>query len=783
MKKTYILLVILFSSAIYSQTKGITYQAVILKPEGQNIPGYNDLRAPLTNTLICLRFSIYKGTVLEYQETRNLSTDEFGMVNTIIGTGVYIGGTSTTLAGVDWDGNAKNLVVEVDVRGTCSNFIEISNQPFTYVPYAFYAENSGTPGPAGPQGPAGPTGATGAQGLQGVAGATGPQGPIGLTGPQGIAGAAGAAGPQGPAGTFQNGVNIGDMYYWNGTSWTILPIGTNGQNLTACNGRPVWGPCVLPSSNGSSVISSFNSCSTASTGTLTAGVAVSGVTQTINVTVGTIGTYSFSSSANGVTFSASGNFTVTGAQNVILTATGIPVATGSNAFTLNTTPNCNFTRNSIANTNTSSNGTAVITTFNSCSTASAGTLTVGVAVSVVTQTINVTVGTVGTYNISALANGVTFSATGTFTSIGAQNVVLTATGTPLVSGTNTFTLNTTPNCNFSRNTILNTNGSSNGTSVITNFNSCSTTTIGTLTAGVAVSGVTQTINVTVGTIGTYNISATANGVAFSGVGTFTSTGAQNVILTATGTPTASGTNTFTLNTTPNCNFSLNTLPAPLTVTDIDGNTYQTVTICNQIWTQSNLNVTHYRNGDVIPQVTDQALWDNLTTGAWCYYNNDPATESIYGKLYNRYAITDPRGLAPLGYHIPTKTEARELITCAGGYTDTSNPNCIDCPNQFFVAGNNLKEVGTQHWDVTTTSVTNSTGFTAVGSGARFNNYTSFKNGFYLWTNTAEPCSAWRIGCTNPNLEYWLVSLGIGSGAELNRFGARTNGLSVRCIKN
>ena len=263
MKKIYLLALVLFSSIIYSQTKGITYQALILKPEGQNIPGYNDQRAPLTNTAICLRFSIYKGTVLEYQETRNLSTDEFGMVNTIIGGGVYVAGTSTTLAGVDWDGNAKNLVVEVDVKGTCSNFTEISNQPFTYVPYAFYAENSGTPGPAGPQGPAGPTGATGAQGPQGVAGPTGPQGPIGLTGPagpagpqgiQGIAGAAGAIGaigpsgpqgiqgvagpigPQGPIGAtgfIPNGTQIGNTTYWNGTQWVVNSnnLFNNGSNV------------------------------------------------------------------------------------------------------------------------------------------------------------------------------------------------------------------------------------------------------------------------------------------------------------------------------------------------------------------------------------------------------------------------------------------------------------------------------------------------------------------------------------------------------------------------
>lgn len=491
MKKIYILLVFLFSSVVYSQTKGITYQAVILKPEGQNIPGYNDERAPLTNTAICLRFSIFKGAVLEYQETRNLNTDEFGMVNTIIGGGVYVSGTSTTLAGVDWDGNAKNLVVEVDVKGTCSQFIEISNQPFTYVPYAFYAENSGTPGP---QGPAGPQGPQGIQGPQGVAGATGPQGPIGLTGPAGPQGIAGATGPQGPAGTFQNGVNIGDLYYWNGSAWTILPIGTNGQNLTVCNGVPIWGPCILPSSNGTAVITSINSCSISSTGILAAGDAVSGVTQTVNVTVGTI----------------------------------------------------------------------------------------------------------GTYNISATANGVTFSASGTFTSVGAQNIILTATGTP----------------------------------------------------------------------------------------------------------TAIGTNTFTLNTTPNCNFSLTTIP--LTITDIDGNNYATIQICNQIWSQSNLNVSKYRNGDIIPQITNATQWANATEGAWCYYQNNTANGPVYGKLYNWYAVNDPRGLAPTGWHIPSNAEWTILTDCLGG-------TFIDAAT-VGVAGGKMKQSGTTNWLFPNTDATNISGFNGLPGG-------------------------------------------------------------------
>jgi len=254
MKKIYLLALVLFSSVIYSQTKGITYQAVILNPEGQHIPGFNNERTPLANTAICLRFSIYKAGVLEYQETKNTITDEFGMVNVIIGSGVYVVGTSTTLAGVNWDGNAKNLVVELDVKGICTNFIEISNQPFTYVPYAFYAENSGTPGPQGPagpqgiqgvpgpQGPQGPAGtsglpgATGPAGSQGVQGMAGPAGAVGATGPQGsqgLQGVTGATGSQGPAGV--NGASAYQVAVANGfvgseAQWLASLVGAQGAS-------------------------------------------------------------------------------------------------------------------------------------------------------------------------------------------------------------------------------------------------------------------------------------------------------------------------------------------------------------------------------------------------------------------------------------------------------------------------------------------------------------------------------------------------------------------------
>ena len=78
----------------------------------------------------------------------------------------------------------------------------------------------------------------------------------------------------------------------------------------------------------------------------------------------------------------------------------------------------------------------------------------------------------------------------------------------------------------------------------------------------------------------------------------------------------------------------------VTVTDIDGNVYQTVTIGTQVWMMENLKVTHYRNGNPIPRVTDGGTWLSLTTDAYCEYDNNPALVATYGRLYNWYAVDD-----------------------------------------------------------------------------------------------------------------------------------------------
>jgi hypothetical protein len=215
MKKIFTLLLLLVASIGLSQNSGITYQAVIYGPNGQQLPGANNQQYILANKTICLRFSIIDqlGTV-EYQETIVTTTDKFGMVNLLIGTGTQVSGYAPNFAGIVWNANTKSLKVELDPSQNCQNFTQISNNPFTYVPFAYFSANPGLPGPAGPAGPAGPqgiqgvagaTGNNGAQGIQGIQGLPGPQGPIGLTGatgPQGIQGVAGAAGMPG-----SNGLN------------------------------------------------------------------------------------------------------------------------------------------------------------------------------------------------------------------------------------------------------------------------------------------------------------------------------------------------------------------------------------------------------------------------------------------------------------------------------------------------------------------------------------------------------------------------------------------------
>ena len=174
----------------------------------------------------------------------------------------------------------------------------------------------------------------------------------------------------------------------------------------------------------------------------------------------------------------------------------------------------------------------------------------------------------------------------------------------------------------------------------------------------------------------------------------------------------------------------------------------------------NLSVSTYRNGDPIPLVTDPTTWSTLTTGAYCYHNNDPASETLYGKIYNWYAVNDSRGLAPTGWHVPSSAEWGTLITCLGGSS---------------VAGGALKETGTIHWASPNAGATNSSGFTALPGGYRANTgtYTSVPGSIIFWwaATQVNATDAFEKGVENT------------SGNILNASYVKEGGSYVRCIKD
>jgi uncharacterized protein (TIGR02145 family) len=183
-----------------------------------------------------------------------------------------------------------------------------------------------------------------------------------------------------------------------------------------------------------------------------------------------------------------------------------------------------------------------------------------------------------------------------------------------------------------------------------------------------------------------------------------------------------------------------------------------IMIGTQAWSTKNLSVDTYRNGDIIPQVTDNTEWTNLTTGAWCWYNNDSANGAVYGKLYNWWAVNDTRGLAPNGYHIPSSTEWDTLQTYLGGNT---------------TAGGKLKETGTTHWNNPNTGATNSSGFTALSGGFRY------EYGVFLNINTN---GYWWTTTLNPTYPYYYRLL-YNTSTLFNNIFYKNAGFSVRLIKD
>ena len=206
-------------------------------------------------------------------------------------------------------------------------------------------------------------------------------------------------------------------------------------------------------------------------------------------------------------------------------------------------------------------------------------------------------------------------------------------------------------------------------------------------------------------------------------------------------------------------FVLTTSGLIAQVLDKDGNNYKTVQIGSQVWMSENLNVSHFRNGDIIPEAKDTAAWvmaSNIGKPAWCYYNNDTAKGRIYGKLYNWYALNDPRGLAPDGWHIPSTLEYDSLISYLGGIN---------------VAGGKMK--ANWGWDKNGNG-NDESGFAGLPGGYRSNfGPFNFIGLYAYWWSSSENSTG--------NAWFYFVN---SNDSNINKFRYdEGSGLSIRCVRN
>ena len=200
-------------------------------------------------------------------------------------------------------------------------------------------------------------------------------------------------------------------------------------------------------------------------------------------------------------------------------------------------------------------------------------------------------------------------------------------------------------------------------------------------------------------------------------------------------------------------------PTPAIVKDIDGNSYNIITIGTQEWLLENLKTTRYQNGEAIAMVTDDNQWNSLSTGAFCNYENDAGYGSTYGHLYNWYAVIDSRNICPKGWHVPTDEEWDILTSFLGG---------------DVVAAGKMKESTATFWVSPNVGATNESGFTALPAGYRSvkGEFHSLGSYTFLWSSTGYGSeTAWCRFFQNANDQIDRID------------NYKAFGFSVRCVKD
>ena len=300
---------------------------------------------------------------------------------------------------------------------------------------------------------------------------------------------------------------------------------------------------------------------------------------------------------------------------------------------------------------------------------------------------------------------------------------------------------------------------------------------GTLTKDKVASNVTATLTYSGGNGKTYvtksYTSTGVSGLSATLLAGNLANGEGTLMYTISGTPTTAGTANFAIALGgKSCSISIKvedvaqTLgkPGP-NITDVEGNSYKTVTIGTQTWMAENLKVSKYNDGTTIPNITDNTQWSKLTTGAWSYQNNDVTNNAKYGKLYNWYAVSPTKNgnknVCPTSWHVPTDAEWTVLTDYLGGLT---------------VAGGKMKEVGTASWNSPNTDATNTSLFTGLPGGFRFSSDDGYRNigdGGRWWSSTEGGLVHYA----------WDRYLNYDNGIANRNYSYSRDGLSIRCLRD
>lgn len=309
---------------------------------------------------------------------------------------------------------------------------------------------------------------------------------------------------------------------------------------------------------------------------------------------------------------------------------------------------------------------------------------------------------------------------------------------------------------------------------------------GILISGIVATNVNSIISYTGGNGGPYS-GQTINSTGVIGLtaslaaGDF-NMGVGNLTFLISGTPNSSGQAIFTLNIGgKNCDFTIQVFDAAVAnptsaacgsanvhnalksygvAIDQDGNAYKTVVIGSQEWMAENLRTSKFRNGDIIPNITDNSSWANSNSAAWCYNNNDINNNCPHGKLYNWFSINDSRNVCPANWHVPSDSEFQILMT----YLNNSAAK---------MRSSGTYQSNTGYWSASSIIATNESGFSALPSG--FRNSTTFLN-----SALGVDCELWSSSSSSTT-SAWALSIFYNNGAIQRYSNPKTLGCSVRCI--